>query len=502
MKPLNEVKATCVPTSSNCVKWQGPYIENISLCKDASITEVILALSNQLVEIQNAFNISNYDIECLNMGKCGPSDMQELIQKILDSICSLNGYEKQDGVTSVVIENIPECLSPGVDPDGNPISVLPLQSFAKIVAEKICYILNSIETITSTINKHESKIEDNANSIIALQENKLDKGDVHRYEESEQYDIYKLVQENTDNIGDYSKVLGDKDELLQSISDCVLRGENQYMLSDPNVKISDIFNNEQTIASTISNIWAILCDVRTKLNDISIITEEDPIVSIDTYMDCAGYIYYIAQLQNDYQGSVTLEAMVDGQATSCSIYPKGALVSPKKLSDKVYEENYATIKFKVGFTKGGEAKYINKDSEARKPAYGLSVNNWYSGTDYKGVRLTFYRQEGRDFVIKANDNIIFNSETNSKKLQLADPNNRNIVSLYYKIEDQPDTVFNFVLSDNITNCEDSVSYITPESTVERPVIVKGEYVNENDTRNEVPLESYKDWKENYDNLIQ
>jgi hypothetical protein len=86
MKPLNLDKSSCNPISSNCVIWGGPDIECINLCKGDTITDVVYKLALELCIIMDTLNVSNYDVECLDLA-CEPKDFAELIQAIISKLC-------------------------------------------------------------------------------------------------------------------------------------------------------------------------------------------------------------------------------------------------------------------------------------------------------------------------------------------------------------------------------------------------------------------------------
>jgi len=96
MKPLNLDKGTCNPISSNCVIWGGPDIECIDLCKGDTITDVVYKLALELCIIMDTLNVSNYDLECLDLS-CVPQDFAELIQAIISKLCE-PGPEGPQGV--------------------------------------------------------------------------------------------------------------------------------------------------------------------------------------------------------------------------------------------------------------------------------------------------------------------------------------------------------------------------------------------------------------------
>ena len=58
--------SNCIPTSSNCIIWQGPNIECIGLCKGDTITDVVYKLAVSYCELKEQLDIGNYDISCIN----------------------------------------------------------------------------------------------------------------------------------------------------------------------------------------------------------------------------------------------------------------------------------------------------------------------------------------------------------------------------------------------------------------------------------------------------
>ena len=80
----------CNPISSNCVVWQGPDIPCIDLCHGDSISEVIYKLALELCDLLDSTSLAGLDFSCLNLGVT-PTTQKELIQAIIDKLCSLDG---------------------------------------------------------------------------------------------------------------------------------------------------------------------------------------------------------------------------------------------------------------------------------------------------------------------------------------------------------------------------------------------------------------------------
>lgn len=68
----------CIPTSSNCIIWEGPNIECIDLCKGDNVTEVVYKLATLLCEIENELECSNFKINIVNFHG-GSGDVDRLL---------------------------------------------------------------------------------------------------------------------------------------------------------------------------------------------------------------------------------------------------------------------------------------------------------------------------------------------------------------------------------------------------------------------------------------
>lgn len=76
----------CIPTSSNCIIWQGPNIECIELCKGDTITDVVYKLAVSYCELKEQLDIGNYDIDCIDYGV---TNINKLLQLLINKICDL-----------------------------------------------------------------------------------------------------------------------------------------------------------------------------------------------------------------------------------------------------------------------------------------------------------------------------------------------------------------------------------------------------------------------------
>jgi hypothetical protein len=157
----------CTPISSNCVVWQGPDIPCIKLCKGDSVSDVVAKLAQELCDLLDQTNVSTYDLNCL-AGICpAPQTFHDLIQILIDKICSCCDPTTEPGQVTVKAFNsdCPEnCIVPiapcfqYVNNTGDLVTTLPLIDYVKTIATRVCTLVSQIQVINITLADHESRI--------------------------------------------------------------------------------------------------------------------------------------------------------------------------------------------------------------------------------------------------------------------------------------------------------------------------------------------------------
>lgn len=154
----------CNPISSNCVVWQGRDIPCIDLCHGDTISDVVYKLATELCDLLDATSLTGLDFSCLNLGVT-PTTQKELIQAIIDALCSLDGRctSLETGGTgggtssSTITASLPICLQ-YTNQQNDLVTLLPVDEYAELVAAKVCDLIGNITTLTTTVNNHETRI--------------------------------------------------------------------------------------------------------------------------------------------------------------------------------------------------------------------------------------------------------------------------------------------------------------------------------------------------------
>ena len=157
MLPTSGNNKPCSPISSNCVIWQGPDLPCIDLCNGDTISDVVAKLAEKLCELIDSSclcepDMSDIKLECLANVNPNAETLQEIIQAIIDYLCTLTPGD--DGKITV---QLPPCLQ-YADEAGNPVTVLPIAEYAFLLANRICEILTSIAIINEQLADHENRI--------------------------------------------------------------------------------------------------------------------------------------------------------------------------------------------------------------------------------------------------------------------------------------------------------------------------------------------------------
>lgn len=178
MKPLNIDKTGCSNMSSNCVVWQGPDIECISLCKGDSITEVVYKLALELCSLMETFDLKNYDLQCFSTGVCQPQTFKDFINILINKVCALQACNPQCG------DSCNPCI-PGTasafavsdagggsdiyvpiakefqfkNQTGDDVTMLKVSDYAQAIGNKVSTLVNSVAGVQQTLVNHSERLE-------------------------------------------------------------------------------------------------------------------------------------------------------------------------------------------------------------------------------------------------------------------------------------------------------------------------------------------------------
>lgn len=271
MKPLNYSDPGCNPVSSNCVIWQGPDIPCINLCKGDSISEVINKLAIELCNIMDMMNVTNYDLECLNLSGCGPSNFQQLIQVLINQIC----ITQASGAAGKVIDSTASGLVDMAscyyytNPLGDTVTKVTTEEYAIILGNRVCSILTQITTINSTLASYNTR-------LIALETAPAPTFTIPQITPN---CVLPSVLTNVDVVLDaledqfcqLREVTGTPIELSGSITaQCITGTDNKLGSSGTMSTIPGWVITPTTVSDSMLNLWLTVCDMRAAVRNIQV----------------------------------------------------------------------------------------------------------------------------------------------------------------------------------------------------------------------------------------
>jgi hypothetical protein len=144
---------TCLPTSSACVKWEGPSIPCLTICKGESIEQVIVELSSIVCTTKDSIDISSLDFNCLvPNGQANPTTIKQLLQLLITKSCQTSTVDPGTGGgdSNLPVIDLPACLQ-YQDNSNNIITSLGLDEYAEYLANSMCEILQDVSDINQQI---------------------------------------------------------------------------------------------------------------------------------------------------------------------------------------------------------------------------------------------------------------------------------------------------------------------------------------------------------------
>ena len=148
----------CEAISSNCVIWQGPDLPCVEICHGDTISSVIAALCEQLIECCEEAAINGFDIDVINQTTLdgGPATtLETLIQLIINNIGGdpSTGSEFDCDDVMKCIVNVEECLL-----DETTYTQMTLGDYLSFLSVLICDILQQLALHSSQMNGNSERI--------------------------------------------------------------------------------------------------------------------------------------------------------------------------------------------------------------------------------------------------------------------------------------------------------------------------------------------------------
>lgn len=270
----NNDQSACDPVSSNCVIWQGPDIPCIDLCHGDSISDVTAKLAAELCDVLNLVDVTQYDISCFSPVCPAFTDFSDLVQFIIDKLCELetccNAETPAASGCPECVLTIAECFQ-YVNELGDTVTTMNIDDYVRAIGNKVCTLESTITALQSTVADHESRItyiENNCcttgsgTTSITIPDSCLDPS-------LSDIPIEDFVESLEDAFCDLQNSTGTPNQILTNISPKCFVSQAPDSLINPG-SIPDNYNpnNYGTIAGSLANAWAMICDMYLAIENI------------------------------------------------------------------------------------------------------------------------------------------------------------------------------------------------------------------------------------------
>jgi hypothetical protein len=270
--PVSSFQETsgCIPISSECVIWPGPDIPCINLCKGDSVTKAINELATRLCNSSEGIvDISVLDLSCiLSQDQENPESLTEILQLMITKICEEIQPESPDQPAESQIQ-LPECLQ--YVQNGIPVTSLPIEDYALLLAGTICQLLDLSGTYQNALTNILQRLEQLEQATIVFPAEPMISAQCISGEVPGEV---KSISEAFVNLETYlcglKEVLGENNELISAVSKQCAGLATKTSLSNPLVTMNQLSgwkNSPSTISDTVHNLWIAVCDIRSKLEN-------------------------------------------------------------------------------------------------------------------------------------------------------------------------------------------------------------------------------------------
>ena len=287
IQPTN-TQAGCNPVSSNCVIWQGPDIPCITLCKGDSISDVTYKVATELCTLVDQLDITGFDISCFPPICPKPENIHDLIQFILDQLCTATGGTPATGTTKDLVpgevavttcQEAMSCLVPiascfqYTDGFGNLVVELSIADYAAAIGTRVCTIVSQLTVINATLVSLDDRISvfedcDACNPVIpptTIPSSCLTAGT--------NIDISDFVENLETTFCALQNSTGTPSQIYSAISQECINLDTLPSLTNTSVNMGSLpgwvsAGSYNTMADAINNMWITICDMRNAVYNV------------------------------------------------------------------------------------------------------------------------------------------------------------------------------------------------------------------------------------------
>ena len=338
----NTADKGCSPVSSNCVIWQGPDLGCIDLCNGDAISDVVYKVATKLCTIQTSLDLSTLDLSCL-VSFCSATNpaptnktLLAVLDFIIDKVCCLNTAIQNlpsGGGSSYTEPNValPTCLQYQDPGTGQTVTQLQHSAYTLRLANQHCSLKATVDSHTTTIAAHNTRITalENAPAVTIPQvtpncilPSVPTAMNVVLDELEAQYCLLRTT-------------LGTNTALTSAVAQqCQGLGASAALSVSGTISSLPGWNaTSTTIASSMQNLWVVLCDMRQTIYDLK---------NAAGQVDCSAFLLGFTAATNEARTQVTVffnggGTVIPAGFTNCTA--QGSKITIKDTSGHIYTSN-------------------------------------------------------------------------------------------------------------------------------------------------------------------
>lgn len=273
----NTNKDNCVPLSSNCVIWQGANLPCIGLCTGDSVSDVIYRVAVEICNLKDSFGFTDVDLTCLlTICTTVPEPQKTLtaiLNLIINKVCCLsditNEIIAEINANPTEIElTLANCFNV-TNPQGVPLTVLPVSAYVTQIGIKICNeIVPVLASHSATLISLQTQINNipDPTPIPDVVPNCLTGNGVVPNVPTP---IDTVVEELERQFCVLTNAIGPTSEIIKVSGQCNLSNtptdlntSNFLSTGLPLVSAGNWNTTPTNLAETLQNLWLIACDLR------------------------------------------------------------------------------------------------------------------------------------------------------------------------------------------------------------------------------------------------
>ena len=273
----NIAKENCVPISSNCVVWQGPNLPCIGICTGDSVSDVVYRVAVEICNLKDSFGFTDVDLTCLlKICTTVPEPQKTLtaiLNLIISKVCCLSDITDEILIKINTTPAEPEVVLANcfhvTNPQGVPLTVLPVSAYVAQIGIKICdEIVPLLASHSATLVSLQTQINNipDPTPIPDIVPNCLTGNGVIPNVPTP---IDTVVEELERQFCVLTNALGPTNEIIRVSGQCNLSTTptdlnvgNFLSTGLPLVSNGNWNTTPRNLAETLQNLWLVACDLR------------------------------------------------------------------------------------------------------------------------------------------------------------------------------------------------------------------------------------------------